>query len=206
MSRKPKRIELLPIRELLPHEEIVDTRLMVLLEDIALRRIVEKPIIVDEKTYTIIDGHHRFNALRILKAKMVPVVLADYSRDIDRIEPFKKRIIVEAVDKYRALEIVETILKSHSSKYPEPTIIAVNGLSMKLYVDPVDLNLALKEYYRYSKLEDGKQYIVEVNPPPLKQSQVVNVASEGVLLSPRTTRHITLLKKYYYPVKIARLY
>ncbi len=203
---KPKRVELLPIRELLPHEETMDSRLATLLEDIALRGIVEKPIIVDEKTYTIIDGHHRFNALRKLKAKMVPVILADYSKDIYRIESFMKSIVVEAVDKYRALEIVESILRSYSSRYYEPTIITIDNTSIKLYINPVDLSLALKEYCRNFKPRGKKQYIVKINPPPLKPQQIVSSASEEILLPPRTTRHITSLKRYHYPVKITRLY
>jgi hypothetical protein len=72
------RIELIPIELLRPHEQIIDEHVEELLEDIRRRGVLIKPILVDEKTLTILDGHHRVEALRRLGAKYVPAVLVDY--------------------------------------------------------------------------------------------------------------------------------
>lgn len=72
------KIELIPIELLRPHEQIIDKHVEELLEDIRRRGVLIKPILVDEKTLTILDGHHRVEALRRLGAKYVPAVLVDY--------------------------------------------------------------------------------------------------------------------------------
>ncbi|WP_243637203.1 ParB N-terminal domain-containing protein [Aeropyrum pernix] len=71
-------VGLASISSLKPHEEVEDDRLELLLEDIRRRRVVVKPILVDAKTLVILDGHHRFNALKILGARYAPAVLVDY--------------------------------------------------------------------------------------------------------------------------------
>ncbi|BAN89986.1 predicted transcriptional regulator [Aeropyrum camini SY1 = JCM 12091] len=71
-------VGLVSISSLKPHEEIEGERLHILLEDIKRRRLVVKPILVDAKTLVILDGHHRFNALKILGARYAPAVLVDY--------------------------------------------------------------------------------------------------------------------------------
>ncbi len=208
MSHSKKRIELLPLRELIPHEDVVSDRLAILLRDLASRKIIEKPVIVDEKTHVIIDGHHRYNALRILGVRFIPVVLANYNRDISEIRSFTKKLIVAGRDEASVLLRVEEILREHGKKYDEPTIIRIGSKQLVLHVDPVDLSLTLKEYNNLNQLKDssGRLYVVTIMPPPLKPYHVVKVVGEGLTLSPRTTKHVTWLKKYYFPVKISKLY
>ncbi len=208
MSHSKKRIELLPLRELIPHEDVVSDRLAILLRDLASRKIIEKPVIVDEKTHVIIDGHHRYNALRILGVRFIPVVLANYNRDISEIRSFTKKLIVAGRDEASVLLRVEEILREHGKKYDEPTIIRIGSKQLVLHVDPVDLSLTLKEYNNLNQLKDnsGRLYVVTIMPPPLKPYHVVKVVGEGLTLSPRTTKHATWLKKYYFPVKISKLY
>ena len=83
------RIELIPIESLRPHEQIVDDHVEELLEDIRRRGILIKPILVDEKTLTILDGHHRVEALRRLGAKYVPAVLVDYDDECVSVDTWR---------------------------------------------------------------------------------------------------------------------
>jgi hypothetical protein len=55
--------------------------LQVLKTEIASDGILRLPIAVDKDTNIIIDGHHRFRALRQLRCKNIPVVLINYDSD-----------------------------------------------------------------------------------------------------------------------------
>ncbi len=72
------RFEILEIEVLHSHEEIKPDTLDCLTDQIAKDGALFKPIVVDEKTYVILDGHHRFEALKRLGCKRIPVYLVDY--------------------------------------------------------------------------------------------------------------------------------
>ncbi len=56
-------------------------RLKALKDEIWFDGIIKKPIVVDEKTNVIIDGHHRVEALRLLGCEKIPVCYVDYMCD-----------------------------------------------------------------------------------------------------------------------------
>ena len=76
-------VVLTELDELLPHEEVIETRV-----NSRLEKIVEvgfyKPILVDDVTGVILDGHHKNAAAKKLSLDLVPVILVDYMAD-DRI-------------------------------------------------------------------------------------------------------------------------
>jgi len=72
------KICLAEISVLKPHERTDDSRLKNLSEEILSDGILKKPIVVDEKTNTIIDGHHRVEALKLLGCTKIPVCYVDY--------------------------------------------------------------------------------------------------------------------------------
>jgi len=76
--------ELVDIELLKEHEEIYPEKVDELAEEIKKDGVVKKPLLVDKKTYTILDGHHRYWALKKLGCKRVPAFLVDYLND-DRI-------------------------------------------------------------------------------------------------------------------------
>lgn len=67
--------------ELKPHEEIQEKRLEQVKEEIEERSALDKPLLVDRRTGVILDGHHRYYALRDLKVSNVPVIEVDYRED-----------------------------------------------------------------------------------------------------------------------------
>jgi len=73
---------LLKIDDLLPHEEIIHERLNALLDMILELGAVDMPIIAapipGTSKYLIVDGHHRWAALRKLGARKVPAILINY--------------------------------------------------------------------------------------------------------------------------------
>ncbi len=75
------RLELVPLESLRIHEQVIEEHVKELMEDIASRGVLIRPILVDAKTMIILDGHHRVEALRRLGKKLVPAILVDYDSD-----------------------------------------------------------------------------------------------------------------------------
>ena len=68
----------MPLSWLKAHEQYVEARVVELLERFTRTGCVDYAVVVDRQTGTIIDGHHRYEALRRLGAAQVPVHLVDY--------------------------------------------------------------------------------------------------------------------------------
>ncbi len=76
---------LVDIDSLKEHEEIYPEKVKELAEEIKRDGVVKKPILVDKEHMVILDGHHRYQALKMLGCKKVPAFLVDYLHD-DRIK------------------------------------------------------------------------------------------------------------------------
>ena len=70
-------VRLVPIADLKPHEYIHAEHFYHLRRHLLLHGM-RTPIIADRTTGIILDGHHRFTALKSLGAKRVPVCHVDY--------------------------------------------------------------------------------------------------------------------------------
>lgn len=73
-------LKLLELSLLKEHESIDQKRLDEIIADICKNGYV-KPIVVDSASMVILDGHHRYNALKRLNARYVPAILVDYNDD-----------------------------------------------------------------------------------------------------------------------------
>ena len=76
------------IEHLKPHELVDDARLLEVLDEIREHGVV--PILIDAQTRTILDGHHRYHALKRLGYDKVPVREIDYARDDIRVEAWRE--------------------------------------------------------------------------------------------------------------------
>ena len=75
------KVELVPVETLLPHEKVEEHRVDNL-EKMTLRwRAYTKPLLVDRKTGTILDGHHRTKVAVRMELQCLPCVLVDYLED-----------------------------------------------------------------------------------------------------------------------------
>jgi L-serine kinase (ADP) len=74
-------LAIIKIRKLKQHEDVDDVHLEELKADIYEDGMLKSPIIVDLKTYTVLDGHHRLNCLKQLGVSKVPCILVDYFKD-----------------------------------------------------------------------------------------------------------------------------
>lgn len=66
------------IEELKPHEEVIETLVNKLAAEIRKDDVVRDPLIVDQDYHVILDGMHRFKALKRLKCRFAPCCLLDY--------------------------------------------------------------------------------------------------------------------------------
>ncbi len=71
-------IALLEIEKLHDHEQIKPDKLAQLVNEIKHDREVKYPVIVDKYSSVVLDGHHRYFALKELGCKFVPVHVIDY--------------------------------------------------------------------------------------------------------------------------------
>ena len=70
---------LVNIEKLKAHENIIPQRLDSIISEIKSYGIIRQPIIVDSRTYTILDGHHRYNAAKKLGLRRIPDDFVEYS-------------------------------------------------------------------------------------------------------------------------------
>lgn len=95
-------VMILPIELLRPHEQTSRGVVDQLAEEIRRDGFLKKAILVDKETLTVLDGHHRIEALRKLGCRRVPCLLIDYLspridvRRGDGEERISKEYVVEA--------------------------------------------------------------------------------------------------------------
>ena len=109
-------VSLVPVEWLKPHEEVRVKPRDKLLQMTKKWGGFTKPVIVDKKTGSLLDGHHRYSVAGMLKLKFIPAICVDYLGD--------EEIVVEAWSN-SSLEIItkaDVIDKSLSNElYPPKT-------------------------------------------------------------------------------------
>jgi len=72
------RFELVNMEKLRSHEGINPELLSECIAEIKRDGLVKKPILVEDQHYIILDGHHRYEALKELGCKKIPAYLVNY--------------------------------------------------------------------------------------------------------------------------------
>jgi hypothetical protein len=75
------RYAILDIERLRPHEKTNADRLAKLVDAIRTDGYLRRPVLVDDEHFVILDGHHRYEALRRLGCVRIPVYLVEYGDD-----------------------------------------------------------------------------------------------------------------------------
>jgi hypothetical protein len=81
MQYETKDVELVDINWLKAHEEVHPKKVIELFEMTLRWGGYTKPLLLDRKTGTILDGHHRFEVGKKLKLKLIPAIVTDYFED-----------------------------------------------------------------------------------------------------------------------------
>jgi ParB-like chromosome segregation protein Spo0J len=78
----PPGITLIPLGELKPHEAVKEKKAHQYAKFATrAKKVLTKPILVDERTKVILDGHHRWWVLKSLGVALAPCCCVDYLGD-----------------------------------------------------------------------------------------------------------------------------
>ena len=83
-------VQFVELEKLLQHEEYDPIYLKELTDEIVLDKALKFAIVVDKDTNIIFDGIHRFNALKRLGCRKVPVIYVDYNSQLIKVDTWKK--------------------------------------------------------------------------------------------------------------------
>ena len=72
---------ILDIRDVRPHEQTRPELLASLLAEIRRDGELKVPVLVEREHHVILDGHHRWEALRRLGCKRIPAYVVDYASE-----------------------------------------------------------------------------------------------------------------------------
>ena len=85
------------ISMLLPHEDVDDDTVELIINDVVENGVIKYPVVADVRTFIILDGHHRVEALRELGYDYVPVFFVDYAKEYVDVYPLRKDLPVSKV-------------------------------------------------------------------------------------------------------------
>ncbi len=229
-----KRVEpvMIDIDKMLPHEEIVSKRLEDLVKMIRELDAVDMPLIIapipGTDKYLIVDGHHRWAALKELGARKAPSIIIDYfdpavklytwypafSGDLDT---FLEKLRSNGVEYSVCRGDTNDLLMDRDNAF---ILIGRNGVCIVIHgglegqkkvshiLDQLSVEGSIKlAYYglKEDALEDLKKGEIDyllLRRIPSKE-EVMEIVKRGEVFSPKTTRHVLpyIPDKVYTPLK-----
>ncbi|MCI4341828.1 MAG: ParB N-terminal domain-containing protein [Thermoplasmata archaeon] len=124
---------LLEIGRLREHEEVLRADVERLVEEIRAAGRVDNPIWVDRTTGAILNGHHRFAALRALGARRVPAWEFDYADPRIRLDRWNPGPVISKAE----------VLRRSSERRPFPPKTTRHQLEVELPPRPTPLAVLL---------------------------------------------------------------
>jgi len=118
---KQKEIKIIENYQLKQHEEVGKNHLLRLLEQIKQDGFIDVPLVVDQNTGIILDGHHRFNVIKQLGLGFSPCILVDYASSEIEVAAWQKG---QTVTKNTVIEagLSGNLLKPRTSKHSIPNV------------------------------------------------------------------------------------
>ncbi len=209
-------ISYIRIDRLLPHEETIYHSMQRLMDDLQMHGILRYPIVVSQDTYVVLDGHHRYSALKELGYHFAPVILLDYDNDdlvtVDTWYPivsksmddflpalgnFEKEIMCNGTDLEKAIDAVKK--REHTAVIGnQESYFCVEGIRDAIFE-------VIREKYegvtRYADnplvaFEHASSQGTAVVSWSYSKQEIVQRAQSHEVFLPKTTRHTI---KYRYP-------
>lgn len=202
-------IALVSINKLKPHERFIPERVDAVLDSIVKTKVLRRPLIVDSKTLTVIDGTHRLEALRRLGVRAVPALLIDYeSCEEIVVERWVRIYEIKDNDRNTVLRKLNEVFGSSISivNYNPLTIKIDESLRGKAYriLETLELSPNMTVKFRVVKPKRAFNSII-ILPPRISKTEVIEAALNGELFPPKTTRHVTVLKSIDLRTRLSNL-
>ncbi|MFN4046343.1 MAG: ParB N-terminal domain-containing protein [Acidilobaceae archaeon] len=201
-------IAFVDIREFRPHERAIPERVSAILDSLVKSRVLRRPLIVDSKTFTVIDGAHRLEALKRLGAGKAPAILVDYEGDDIIVDRWVRVYEVRDGDKNAILREFKKIFGSSISilNHDPPVAVIDEKLGGNAYrsLEALELSPNIIVKFRVAKPRKPPNSIIII-PPRISKAEVLEAALNGKPFPPKTTRHITMLKRVELNIRLSKL-
>lgn len=210
---RPPPVLAIPIEKIRPHEHSDKKLLAALIKSLGEDGVLRDPVLVTEGDWMILDGTHRYWALREMGCKSIPVCTFDYSSDEIKVGCWYRCLdfcdLSPSFDGIRS-EIVprETALAAVSER--SALLSVVCGRTARLYCSsPFDIRQSyrlLSEFearlreggkaLSFSTEEDSVARLLAgeisaiIAPPPILKAEARAAASSGELFPIKSTRHV----------------
>ncbi|MDD1775755.1 MAG: ParB N-terminal domain-containing protein [Candidatus Methanomethylicus sp.] len=209
----PPKISVISLDIIKPHEEYDDRILDEIQDSFSLGGVVRDPILVDSSSYMILDGTHRYWALKKLGCQSIPVALYSYMSDSVKIGCWYRCLEICDLKIYRKgnhskLESSENALAAVKNRQANVSVICKdsarvytsNGFDIqKAYSMLSDLEKDYKnrghrvtfatESDSVAMLRSGLTGAI-LAPPPIWKEEAIHAAQSGELFPIKSTRHI----------------
>lgn len=202
-------IALIDIKELKPHERFIPGRVATILDSLFKSKVLRRPLIVDSKTFTVLDGTHRLEALRRLRIKVVPAILVDYEGSDEII--VDRWVRVYEIENSDEDEILREFKKAFRHSI---SIVGYNPLTIKIdeslrgeayrILEVLEISPNITVRFRTAKPKRAPNSLIII-PPRLSKAEVVEAALNGRPFPPKSTRHVTVLKNIVLRMKLSNL-
>ena len=205
------RITLIDIDDLRPHEEIIEQLVTELAKSIQNQAEVRDPLIVDERSLVILDGMHRYNALKKLGCRHAPACLVEYDDQRIAVGAWFRFFNVNDPDSL-AKATLEALNQKHEQTKRSPQnllrfAIITKQSNFALTVESDRLaksQLAVKieryisgqgQYCEYGADDTAEQRLnsnanMVIPVPIFSKTEIRETATAGRLLPHKVTRHI----------------
>ena len=202
------RITLIDLAGLKPHEEIIEQLVTELAKSIQEQNEVRDPLIVDKQSLVILDGMHRYNALKKLGCRRAPVCLVEYEDDRIGVGAWFRFFNAKDPDSLAA-EALESLNRKYERKAISPPrtelvnaaiITNRSGFQFTGEIDRVSrshLAVRIEKYIsgrgfqcEYAPENSVTQSNIVVPVPIFSKTEIKETATTGRLLPHKVTRHI----------------
>jgi len=213
-------IRIVPTEQLYIHEETIPNALEQLKREILSDNILKHPMIVDSKTFVVLDGMHRVAALRSLGYHLAPVCLVDYLNPAIGLFSWYRELEGEKPIQ-ELIDLAKSRLTFHSFSSPlrmaikmvnaREALAALASKNKLFILKSATAHSAKQIYDEIARLEEAARqigfniiYSTESDAiknlrstsrfvmivPPLTKDEVINAALHGELFAQKTTRHV----------------
>lgn len=209
-------LTLVSLESLKPHEEIVESSARSIARGIQREGGIRDPLMVDQVDYVILDGMHRFNALRLLNCRFAPCCLLDYESDQIKVGAWYRLFSIHNPNRVARELLAENHLPYSEQQialtdanYPSNAIIVTAGGSAFLLSGNTDSLQRAKicvelekqlvkknnrvdyrsEETAARRLKSGEVSLV-ISPPVFSKEEIRTFGLQGQLLPHKVTRHI----------------
>lgn len=214
------KLDLISIDELIPHEEINESYLSKIINDINNIGFLKDPLIVDDDTLVVLDGMHRLAALKNLDCKFVPCMTVKYVEEKIKISKWIRQVSGE--DKTIDISKVKNIISKYidhkkiinfeindlRTEFPKIKNILDENLfflwgKRLVFIENLNINLNINIIKEFDSMFKNIRYIslyelekefdertIYYSGRKVTKQEVINYARSGKLFPIKTTKHI----------------